>query len=69
MSDINRLTAESVQWIDTDKELPPYGTGVIGLSKSGVLCPVIWNKNADDFFIAWMPYPKIPPEIKEKMLR
>lgn len=68
MQDFNRPTAEVVGWIDQDKESPVYGEEVIGLSKSGILCRVVWNQEAHDFFVAWMPYPKIPPEIKSKMM-
>jgi len=62
-----RRTREVVALIDIDEETPNPGEMVFALGLGGKLCEVIWNKTSHEYFKAWMPYPKIPKTVKEKL--
>ena len=63
----NRPTKEVVSLIDIDDEMPRFGEKVYALGLGGALCEVVWGRNSHEFFKAWMPYPKVPKAVKEKL--
>jgi hypothetical protein len=62
-----RPTREVVYLIDIDDEPPRRGQTILALSIGGKLCEVVWGKDSHEFFKAWMPYPKTPKAVKEKL--
>lgn len=65
--EVIRPTREVVYLIDVDDEAPMPGQQVFALGLGGSLCQVIWTKGSEKFFKAWMPFPKIPKGVKEKL--
>lgn len=53
--------------IDIDDEMPRRGEAVLALGLGGGLCDVVWGKDSHLFFKAWMPYPKVPKSVKQKL--
>lgn len=53
--------------IDVDDEKPSIGETVQALSIGGKLCEVQWRKDSHEFFKAWMPHPKVPKKVKDKL--
>lgn len=69
MSDPNRKVAKVVELIDIDVEMPQNGQLVLALGLGGKLCEEVWTSNSHKFFKAFMPYPKIPASVKEKLMK
>lgn len=69
MSEPNRPVREEVQLIDIDEEMPSPGSLVLALGLGGKLVETVWRSDSHTFFKAWMPYPKVPKKVKEKLYR
>lgn len=69
MRDPLRPTAPVVELIDTAIEMPLPGAKVYALGAGGVLAPVVWTSKSPEFFVAWMPYPKVPASVKARLSR
>lgn len=67
MSDPLRPTAHTVELIDVEVEPPFNGQRVFGLGLGGCLAPLVWNSNSHLYFVAWMPYPKAPDSVKQRL--
>lgn len=67
MAEDNRPTREVVWLVDVDEEQPRQGQKVYALTLGGKLVEMIWNKNSRKDYHAWMPFPKIPKSVKEKL--
>lgn len=63
----NRVTREVVHLIDTEVDTPNPGEKVFALSLGGKLVEMVWNKDSRKHYHAWMPYPKVPKTVKEKL--
>lgn len=68
MTDPFRPTRPVVELIDCVDETPTPGSRVLAIGLGGTLAPVIWTSESIKFFKAWMPYPKIPAAVKQKLL-
>lgn len=64
-----RPTRAVVQLIDVDDEKPGSGERVWALSQGGVLCQIIWTRDSEKHYVAWMPFPKVPQKVKDKLTR
>jgi hypothetical protein len=64
---IKRIVRPIVSLIDIDDEVPNPGEAVYALGLGGKLCEIVWTKESSKFFKAWMPYPSVPPAVKEKL--
>lgn len=62
-----RPTREVVHLIDVDEDSPNPGETVLALTQGGVLIKTIWTKDSSKTLKAWMPHPKIPKSVKEKL--
>lgn len=62
-----RPTKEVISLIDVDDESPYPGQMVYALGLGGSLCEVVWNTDSHKHFFAWMPYPKVPRKVKDKL--
>lgn len=60
-----RLTAESVALINTKNMEPEAGSRVLALTQGGKLVEAIWRSMSRFEYDAWMPYPKIPDDVKQ----
>lgn len=60
-------TSDRPDWRDCDLHTPPKNTKILILTRWGVIHLGTWDDEAR--FVAWMPLPKIPHDIKEKMRR
>lgn len=50
------------------RENPPtVGQHVLALSIGGRLLETSWQKNSINFFVAWMPFPKMSGDIREEL--
>lgn len=67
MSEPNRPTRDVVYLIDIDDEMPRAGDLVYALGLGGKLVETTWTSSSHKFFKAWMPYPKVPKAVKEKL--
>lgn len=67
MSEFERPTRPRVELVDIDVEKPFSGQRVFALGLGGVLVPMAWYAGAEEFFYAWMAYPKTPTEVKRKL--
>jgi hypothetical protein len=67
MSDPLRITAPVVELTDVLEVMPPNGSKVFALGAGGVLAPVSWGNDSAKFFVAWMPYPKVPLSVKARL--
>jgi len=61
-----RPTSELCYLRDAQQEVPPMGSKVIALNKSGVLCFTVVDHHFYSQFDAWMEYPKIPYSVKKR---
>lgn len=59
-----RVVSTTPVWRDALLDEPPSGATVLALSKGGTLISVQWSSKALDYCVAWLPYPKVPKEIK-----
>jgi hypothetical protein len=60
-----RLTDDVVRLIDAHEQQPPNGTHVLALTRGGKLVEAYWNSKSLFDFDAFMPYPKIPDDVKQ----
>jgi hypothetical protein len=67
MSEPTRPTMEVVSLTDIDEELPRRGQKVYALSLGGVLVEMVWAADSHRHYVAWMPYPKVPKTVKDKL--
>lgn len=67
MSEPNRPTMDVVYLIDVDDEEPRPGSNVYALGLGGKLVETTWKIDSRKFYKAWMPYPKVPKAVKEKL--
>lgn len=67
MSEPNRPTKKFVYLNDTDEEAPRVGQKVYALSLGGVLVEMVWTRDSEKHYVAWMPYPKVPKKVKDKL--
>ncbi len=68
MSDDHRLVRKKVELIDAHIDPPRIGCVVIGLTSGGVLnLGVTWSADSLKVYEAWMPYPKRPESVKQRM--
>lgn len=65
--EVKRPVREVVALIDTDDEMPSRGQTVFALSLGGKLCEIVWLADSHKHFHAWMPFPKVPKAVKEKL--
>lgn len=68
MKDPLRPTRPVVELIDCDDEMPTSGSSVLAIGLGGTLAPIVWTSESIKFFKAWMPYPKVPVSVKNKLL-
>ena len=68
MTDPLRPTRPVVELIDCADETPTPGSRVLAIGLGGTLAPIIWTSESSKFFKAWMPYPKIPQAVKDKLM-
>lgn len=62
------LTAEVVELMNVLDNEPPNGAKVLALTQGGKLVEATWRHNSKNDFDAWMPYPKIPPAVKQRQV-
>lgn len=62
-----RPTREVVHLIDVDVDPPSPGETVLALTLGGVLIKTVWGKDSAKHLMAWMPHPKVPKSVKEKI--
>lgn len=60
-----RYAAGDTYWRNPDEDPPPLATKVLLLNPGGVAILGHWAPWA----IAWAPLPKIPPPLKERIIR
>ena len=66
METIKYLAATAVDWRLPEELTPPHGQMIQLLSVHGKAAYGMWENNC--YWVAWAPFPKIPPHIKQKML-
>ncbi len=64
MPDPTQLTTDQLYFRDPDVEPPPKGVNMLLLNPGGVLVIGQWS---DDCW-GWCPKPRIPKELKQKIL-
>lgn len=65
MSDPNRPTAAEIELINAHSSPPRVGQIVHALNRGGCLCfNHIWRADSIEHYDAWMPSPKVPPDVK-----
>lgn len=67
MDELKRPTSTVVHLIDIDEESPNQGETVLGLTVGGVLIKLVWTKDSHKTIKAWMPHPKVPQSVKNKL--
>lgn len=60
-----RAVSAQPELLDVREVAPTPGARMFALGRGGVLVPIVWTKAAAEFYGAWMPYPKIPPSVRE----
>ena len=60
-----RLTAEVVGLTNARIKEPEAGSRVLALTQGGKLVEAVWRSNSRFEYDAWMPYPKIPDDVKQ----
>lgn len=60
-----RALARKPELIDVRVQSPTPGSRIFALGRGGVLVPIVWGRNEDGFFGAWMAYPELPESVKE----
>lgn len=69
MTEPNIPVAVAPELIDIDDDPPRNGELVLALGLGGVLCREVWGSQSHKFFVAWMKHPKVPPKVKEKLMK
>ena len=60
-----RAVSPQPELMDIRTHPPTPGSRIFALGVGGVLVPAIWTKSCESFFGAWMPYPAMPPSVRE----
>lgn len=68
MSEPLRPTAMTVELIAVKRQAPANGAHVLALGKGGILMKEVWTSKSAEFFVAWMPHPKVSQEIKDLLM-
>ena len=59
------LTSDDTWWINAHINPPSYGRKVRVLSRDGIDCgATAWTKDSIRYFDGWLPFARIPPDIK-----
>jgi hypothetical protein len=62
-----RPTAKLVSLTSLRKSRPFPGQRVLALTEGNKLVEVLWSESNASHFFAWMPYPKVPEDVKEEL--
>jgi hypothetical protein len=68
MADPHIPTQEVVEMRDTLHYPPQAGNRYLCVSMGNTLAIVEWKKGDEEFWVCAMPYPKVPPESKERIM-
>ena len=67
MNDPIYCTAITPELTNARKHPPNIGQHVLALSIGGRLLETNWQKDSIQFFVAWMPFPKMSKDIREEL--
>lgn len=62
---MKRVVEAAPIWRNALTDPAPSGSTVLALSLGGTLISVQWSSKALEYCVAWLPYPKVPKEIKD----
>ncbi len=69
MTDAIYCTAITPELTNARKHPPNVGQHVLALSIGGRLLETVWQKDSIQFFVAWMPFPKMSQDIREELYK
>lgn len=63
MGEVAHVTNKHSYFLDPLLNKPPAATKVLLLTKYGICTVGVWGEDC----VAWLPLPKVPPSVKERM--
>lgn len=67
MSERERPTQPVVGLVSLKKSRPFPGQRVLALTEGNKLVETVWSEANASTYFAWMPYPKVPQDVKEEL--